>query len=68
MLLIYADGDDEWRREQNERFGEAMRSAGNHGVRVVEVPNRNHMSLMTDLNASDDHIGDLMLRFIQQHE
>ncbi|MBT3773081.1 MAG: alpha/beta hydrolase [Gemmatimonadales bacterium] len=68
MLLIYADGDDEWRREQNERFGEAMRSAGSHGVRVVEVPNRNHMSLMTDLNASDDHIGDLMLRFIQQHE
>ena len=45
-----------------------MCSAGSHGVRVVEVPNRNHMSLMTDLNASDDHIGDLMLRFIQQHE
>lgn len=68
MLLIYADGDDEWRREQNERLGEALRSAGNHTVRVVEVPNRNHMSLMTDLNASDDHIGDLMLSFIRQHE
>jgi acetyl esterase/lipase len=68
MLVIYADGDDEWRRRQNERFGEAMRSAGNHDVRVVEVPNRNHMSLMTDLNASDDHIGDLMLRFIQGPE
>jgi acetyl esterase/lipase len=68
MLLIYADGDDEWRRRQNDTFGEAMRSAGNHGVQVIEVPNRDHISLMTELNASDDKIGDLIQRFIQEHE
>jgi acetyl esterase/lipase len=68
MLLIYADGDDEWRRRQNDTFGEAMRSAGNHAVQVIEVPNRDHISLMTNLNASDDQIGDLIRRFIQEHE
>ena len=66
MLLIYADGDDEWRRRQNDTFGEAMRAAGNHTVHVIEVPNRNHSSLITDLNASDDRIGDLIRRFIHE--
>ncbi|MDH3217075.1 MAG: alpha/beta hydrolase [Candidatus Krumholzibacteria bacterium] len=68
MLLIYADGDDEWRRRQNDRFGEAMRAAGNHTVQVIEVPNRNHTTLMTKLNASDDRIGDLIRRFITGHD
>ena len=68
MLLIYADGDDDWRRRQNETFGEAMDAAGNHNVHVVEVPNRNHGSLMSQMNAPDDEIGALMLRFIKGHE
>ena len=66
MLLIYADGDDEWRRRQNDNFGEAMRAAGNHTVHVIEVPNRSHLSLIDDLNASDDRIGDLIRRFISE--
>jgi acetyl esterase/lipase len=65
MLLIYADGDDEWRRRQNDRFGEAVRVAGNHGVQVVEVPSRDHNSLLTALNAEDDRIGDLIRGFIE---
>ena len=63
MLLIYADGDDEWRRDQNDRFGEAMRAAGNR-VRVVEVPNRTHNSIMSAMNADDDQIGGLVRRFL----
>ena len=66
MLLIYADGDDEWRRGQNERFGEAMHAAGNHDTRIVQVPDRNHTSLMSRMNASDDQIRDLVLRFIRR--
>jgi acetyl esterase/lipase len=67
MLLIYADGDDEWRRTQNDTFGDAMRQAGNHGTRVVEVPDRNHFTLMTSLNAEDDRIRALVLDFIGGH-
>jgi acetyl esterase/lipase len=66
MLLIYADGDSEWRRKQNDRFGAAVRAAGNNGVQVVEVPNRDHSSLLTSLNAKDDRIGDLIRRFIEE--
>jgi acetyl esterase/lipase len=66
MLLIYADGDDEWRRRQNDTFGAAMREAGNHSVEVVEVPDRDHSSLLTMLNGEDDRIGDLIRRFIDE--
>jgi len=64
MLLIYADGDADWRRRQNDTFGEAMHAAGNQAVYVVEVPNRDHGSLMSAINANDDRIGDLVMRFI----
>lgn len=63
MLLIYADGDDPWRRAQNERFGNAMRAAGNHDVQVVQVPDRDHASLVAEITADDDAIGDLVVAF-----
>ncbi len=65
MLLIYADGDAQWRRDQNDRFGIALFAAGNHQIRVVEVPNRTHTSLMSQMNAGDDEIGDLVLSFVE---
>ena len=68
MLLIYADGDDDWRRAQNDRFGEAMSAAGNPSVQVVEVRNRDHSGLMSELNAPDDRIGDLIPRFVRGHD
>jgi acetyl esterase/lipase len=68
MLLIYADGDAEWRKGQNDTFAEAMRAAGNRKIRVVEVPNRDHITLLTQMNTADDQIGELVLRFIRGWE
>ena len=65
MLLIYADGDDDWRRAQNERLVAALRAAGHEAVRAEQVPNRDHVRLMTQLNSADDEIGGLMARFAQ---
>ena len=67
MLLIYADGDDKWRRDQIDIFGEAMRAAGNRRVRVVEMPDRTHGSLMTSMNAPDDRIGDQVMEFVKMY-
>ncbi len=68
MLLIYADGDDDWRRRQNDTFWAAMRAAGGAEVRAVEVPARSHMSLMTELNAADDRIGGLVMEFLKERK
>jgi len=66
ILMIYADGDDDWRKAQNEALAAALQAAGNDNVRAVEVPNRTHGSLMTDVGASDDRIGDLVRGFVFQ--
>ncbi len=63
LLLIYADGDDDWRKRQNETFGEAMRHAGSEAT-VEEVANRDHVTLITEITASDDRIQDLVVEFV----
>lgn len=67
MLLIYADGDDDWRKSQNERFGDAMRAAGNEDTDVLEMPNRNHGTLIDHINMDDDLIGGLLMKFVEGH-
>jgi acetyl esterase/lipase len=64
ILLIYADGDDAWRKEQNERFAAAMRAAGNPHVFTEEVPNRTHGTILTSILADDDRVVSLIRDFI----
>ncbi len=64
MLLIYADHDAEWRRRQNDSFAEAMRAAGSNEVAVIEVPDRDYLSLISKLNAEDDQIREAVHRFM----
>ncbi|MGE0623873.1 MAG: alpha/beta hydrolase [Pseudomonadales bacterium] len=63
MLLLYADGDDDWRRAQNERFAAAMQVAGND-VRAEELPGRDHRSIIDKINAPDDQVGRRIRTFI----
>lgn len=67
MLLIYADGDDPWRRAQNEKLAKELTKNDNEAVRAIEVPNRDHRSLITQINAADDQIGELAATFIAEH-
>ncbi len=68
ILLIYADNDAEWRRDQIITFGKAMQAAGNRDIRVVQVPNRGHTTLLTHMNRSDDQIGRLVLSTMMEWE
>jgi acetyl esterase/lipase len=67
MLLIYADGDDPWRRAQNEKLAKELTMSGNKTVRAIEAPNRDHTSLISEINAADDQIGGLIETFIAEH-
>lgn len=68
MLLLYADGDDDWRKAQNERLAAALREVGNATVRVQELPDRDHRSLITRVNQADDRIGSEIVDFIRRVE
>ncbi len=67
MMLIYADGDDAWRRAQNEKLALALTMSGNKAISAIEVPNRVHTSLISEMNAADDQIGKLVAAFIAEH-
>ncbi|MFP3947712.1 MAG: alpha/beta hydrolase [Gemmatimonadota bacterium] len=62
MLLVYASGDEQWRKAQINRFAPHMVAVGNENMSVVEVPNRDHGSLMTDMDDPDDQIAELIFR------
>lgn len=55
-LLLYADGDEDWRKAQIRRFATALRAAGNSAV-DVELPARDHRSLISKILEPDDGIG-----------
>jgi acetyl esterase/lipase len=68
ILLIYADGDDAWRKEQNERFATAMTDIGNLRVFTKEVPNRTHTTLLTAILDNDDMIVNLLSDFVMKEQ
>jgi acetyl esterase/lipase len=56
-LFLYADGDDEWRRQQNEEMAEAMKAE------AVQIADRDHLGIFTRL-APEDPALESMVAFI----
>ena len=65
IQVIYADGDADWRKDQINRFVAAMRAVGNKGVEATEVDNRNHLSLVTAVDSTDDKVAGLIVKFVK---
>jgi len=64
-LLIYADGDDDWRKRHNETLGQELKESGNEKVEVFQISNRNHGSLWSMLNEENDSVSLLMVKMIK---
>ena len=67
MLLIYADGDDDWRREQNERLKMELKGAGNSDVDAVEIADRTHGSILSKMAEAGDPGMSRIAAFIKSH-
>jgi len=66
LLFLYADGDDPWRREQNERISAALKEKGSQDVAAVEIANRDHMGIFRSIGAGDPTL-EAMLGFMRSH-
>lgn len=66
MRLIYADGDDDWRRAQNERLKTALSNAGSM-VDAVEIADRTHTSIMLKMGEPGDATVKQIAAFIKAH-
>jgi acetyl esterase/lipase len=65
MLLIYADGDEAWRRQQNEEMGKALKAAGNLKVEVVQIAGRSHISIWEKLAQEGDPTSERIIAFVK---
>lgn len=66
ILVIYADGDDSWRKEQIRRFVRNLKSEGNSNVTAIEVGNRTHTTIMSKTLEQDDQVSELIIHFINK--
>lgn len=45
FLFLYADGDDAWRRGQNEESARALRDLGHESVEAIQIEDRDHTGI-----------------------
>jgi len=64
MLILYADGDEPWRQQQNEEFEREVRKAGNARVSLVRIASRTHMSILNHLKDDDDPASNNIVAFV----
>jgi acetyl esterase/lipase len=63
FLLIDADGEEAWRRSQNERMATALRRAGHASVETRQVKGRDHLTI-NDRFGPGDEVGEAVLGFV----
>jgi hypothetical protein len=63
MRLIYADGDDDWRRQQNERLAAAL-VAVDVDAQAVMVKDRSHTTIMTSADQAEDPVVKMIYQFV----
>jgi acetyl esterase/lipase len=64
-LIIYADGDEPWRRQQNVDMAQAMEAAGSPPVDVVRIADRSHMSIWQKLGEEGDPTAERVIAFVK---
>ena len=63
MLIVYADGDEDWRRRQNVEAALAMKAAGQASVEIAMIHDRTHMSIWERRASEGDETADRIIRF-----
>jgi dienelactone hydrolase len=64
MLLLYADGDDAWRREQQGEFAAALRKAGGRDVETRMISGRTHNTVWSEMAKGDEDTSRAILQFV----
>ena len=63
MLILYADEDEDWRRQQNVEAAAAMKAAGHQDVQIAMIPGRNHATIWARVGTEDDETATRIIRF-----
>jgi dienelactone hydrolase len=66
MLLLYADGDDEWRRQQQADFLKALKEGGNRDVDLQMIRGRTHNTVWSEMAKGDEDTSRAILQFVNR--
>jgi acetyl esterase/lipase len=66
MLILYADRDEDWRREQNVEVAAAMTAAGQTSVELKMIGDRNHATIMSRIGSDGDETTEQIIRFVSR--
>ncbi len=66
MLILYADGDEPWRRQQQLDFVKDLRGAGARAVDLRMIEGRSHMSIWRNLKDTKDETAEAIIDYIEQ--
>lgn len=65
-MAIIADGDEEWRRDQNYRFVANLKDVGFANVSLVDIKNRDHNSIWDKISDGDE-VSSHIINFVSKH-
>lgn len=65
MLILYADGDEKWRRDQNVDAAQALQAAGNSHVTIVQIAGRTHNSIWSRIHDVNDEAAERIVTFVR---
>jgi acetyl esterase/lipase len=63
MLILYAERDEDWRREQNVEFASAMKGAGHESIEIAMIENRNHATIWSRVGDEGDETAERIIQF-----
>jgi hypothetical protein len=66
MLVLYTDGDEPWRRDQNTQAVQALKAAGNKRVEIVQIMGRTHATIWSRLNDDGDEVSERIVQFVRK--
>jgi acetyl esterase/lipase len=66
MLILYAERDEDWRRQQNVDVVAAMKAAGQARVEIAMIPDRNHATIWTRVGNPGDDTAERIIRFVSR--
>ncbi|MFK7733411.1 MAG: alpha/beta hydrolase [Pseudomonadales bacterium] len=66
-LLLYADNDNDARKQESIDLADKMKEYRSHKVEVMEIADRNHASISAYMMTKGDMTSELLLDFMQQN-
>jgi acetyl esterase/lipase len=66
MLILYAERDEDWRREQNVEFAATMKAAGHKAAEIAMIGNRNHSTIWARVGEEGDETAERIIRFVSR--